>query len=170
MFQPTTSLKLLATALMVAALSGCMENIKMPSISMDSFGFGGNSAEDASQEEAATESASKARKGAEQEYIDADPYSEKDMVVYVSNRPRPCDKGIYGLCLEVKQEPGDDWRLLPDPIQGFNYQAGYYYTLEVHRAPKVGASAGQHPVMIWTLKNIIDKTPAVRLKDGSSPI
>ena len=51
-------------------------------------------------------------------------------------------------CYKVKFDPNEDWQLLYDPIEGFDYQEGYRYTLLVEKLevldPPADSSAIQY--------------------------
>lgn len=59
-------------------------------------------------------------------------------------------------CMKVKENPNDDWQLFYSSIQGFEYQPGFTYTLQVKQfdVPNPPADA---PSIRYELVKIIDK-------------
>lgn len=59
-------------------------------------------------------------------------------------------------CMKVKENPNDDWQLFYNSIQGFEYQPGFTYTLQVKQfdVPNPPADA---PSIRYELVEIIEK-------------
>ena len=59
-------------------------------------------------------------------------------------------------CMKVKENPSDDWQLFYSSIQGFEYQPGFSYTLQVKQfdVPTPPADA---PSIRYELVKIVEK-------------
>ncbi|SUC31541.1 Uncharacterised protein [Providencia rettgeri] len=59
-------------------------------------------------------------------------------------------------CMKVKENPSDDWQLFYSSIQGFEYQPGFSYTLQVKQfdVPNPPADA---PSIRYELVKIVEK-------------
>lgn len=51
--------------------------------------------------------------------------------IYVADSYATCEGDTSQKCLQVKEAPEDDWVLLPEGIEGFDYQEGATYKMEV---------------------------------------
>lgn len=71
---------------------------------------------------------------------------------------KPCEDVSPRLCLEVKESNDGEWQLFYDSIEGFVYEPGFTYQLEVQKEtvenPPADAS-GQR----WILVNEVSKSP-----------
>jgi heat shock protein HslJ len=56
--------------------------------------------------------------------------------IYVADSFADCEGQSSQKCLKVKEAPEDDWTLLHDPIEGFDYKEGSTYKIEV-KATKI---------------------------------
>lgn len=62
-------------------------------------------------------------------------------------------------CMQVKENPEDDWQLFYDPIEGFTYEPGFDYVLRVSVAPVPNAPADASS-LAYKLIEIVSQTPA----------
>ncbi|WP_324767443.1 DUF4377 domain-containing protein [Pokkaliibacter plantistimulans] len=144
--------------LLLLSLTGCMDNLNLK---MPSFGLGSGS------ESAETVNAEQPKAEHKPFKSKTDDGTERDMVIYLSNHPKPCQGVAAGLCMEVKYDAKEDWSLFYGSIDGFIYQAGYYYTLKVHRGLRENPAADQSRY-VWKLLEVVNKTPATKRADGTS--
>ncbi|MEZ4851121.1 MAG: DUF4377 domain-containing protein [Bacteroidia bacterium] len=78
--------------------------------------------------------------------------------VTIDHYRAPCSGEAIQLCMRVKHgESKSDWEYFYDQIEGFSYEPGYIYELEVEKEeipnpPQDGSS------IKWVLKKIISKT------------
>ena len=62
--------------------------------------------------------------------------SQRDVLtIEVAPRTVACTGEAPQRCLLVRTEPGAEWTYFYDPIQGFAYEEGYRYRIEVERQP-----------------------------------
>ena len=68
----------------------------------------------------------------------------------------PCRGEMEMLCLQVRAPGEDAWRRFYDPIEGFDWEEGVRYTLEVARrdVPDPPADASSYA---WRLLRIVDE-------------
>jgi heat shock protein HslJ len=52
-------------------------------------------------------------------------------VIFVADNKAECKNGPAGLCYQIKEKPGDEWKMFQGDIAGFDYEEGYNYTLKV---------------------------------------
>lgn len=62
-------------------------------------------------------------------------------------------------CLQVKENPEDDYRLFYDQIEGFDFEEGYEYELRVQTEPIENPPADGSAIR-WTLIEVVSKTEA----------
>lgn len=58
---------------------------------------------------------------------------EETVVLEVAPQRAPCTGEMADMCLQVRSPGETQWRLFYDPIQGFEFEEGVGYTLEVGR-------------------------------------
>lgn len=61
-------------------------------------------------------------------------YQSHDRVLTVAPEPVPCAAGTPGTCIRVTDAEGDVWITRPGEIEGFTYEPGYTYRLQVQEA------------------------------------
>ncbi|MBL0883624.1 MAG: DUF4377 domain-containing protein [Chitinophagaceae bacterium] len=89
------------------------------------------------------------------------------MIFYVADTKGNCYGVGKGLCLQVKEKPDEPYALFYSGIEGFSYEEGYHYKLEVmrvkkERPPADGSAYNYYLINIlnkersknYTLKNI----------------
>lgn len=82
-----------------------------------------------------------------------------EKTIYVAPSPAACTGLAPRTCLKIKEGfPNQAWKLHYDPIQGFDYEPGYYYRLKVREtiAPNPPADASSRR---WTLISVESKSP-----------
>ncbi|MFI6870338.1 DUF4377 domain-containing protein [Nocardia sp. NPDC050406] len=79
--------------------------------------------------------------------------------VYVADKQVPCTGVAPMECLQVRRDPNGPWELHYFGIEGFDYEPGYTYTLEVEERPWVNPPADA-PSVTWHLVKVIAKQPA----------
>ncbi len=91
----------------------------------------------------------------------ADPIGSKEEILTldVAAARVPCQGAFPQECFRVRQQPDTEWTLFYDPIEGFDYQPGFEYTIKVlqrsiRNPPADGSSASYH------LVSILRKVPA----------
>ncbi|WP_175823895.1 DUF4377 domain-containing protein [Burkholderia sp. BCC0419] len=77
-------------------------------------------------------------------------------IVYVAPQSARCTGVAPMECLQVRSSPSEPWSLWYAGIEGFAYQPGYLYTLEVDeyrvaRPPADGSS------IRWVLKRVVER-------------
>ncbi len=91
------------------------------------------------------------------------------MIFYVADTKGDCYGVGKGLCLQVKEKPEEPYALFYSGIEGFSYEEGYHYKLEVMRVkrerPPADASAYN-----YYLINIISKERSKNYGQKISPI
>jgi heat shock protein HslJ len=68
-------------------------------------------------------------------------------------------------CMLVKENPEDDYTLFYDQIEGFNYEAGFEYELEVEVEQVADPPAGGSSLK-WSLIRILNKQPVPIASEG----
>ncbi|KWZ29981.1 DUF4377 domain-containing protein [Burkholderia anthina] len=77
-------------------------------------------------------------------------------IVYVAPQSARCTGVAPMECLQVRGSPGEPWSLWYAGIEGFAYQPGYLYTLEVdeYRVARPPADASS---IRWVLKRVVER-------------
>ncbi len=57
--------------------------------------------------------------------------TSKEVTLYVGPEWAACPDDPDGQCLQIREDPAEEWRVLPGPIEGFDYVAGQQYQLDV---------------------------------------
>jgi heat shock protein HslJ len=76
--------------------------------------------------------------------------------MYINSSKKSCTGVAPMTCLQYKNEPAENWKLLYQPIEGFNYQEGYLYTLRV-KAKKVKNPPADAGNLRYILKKEVSK-------------
>lgn len=66
--------------------------------------------------------------------VSACAYESHDRILTVAPEPVPCAAGTPGTCIRVTDAQGDTWITRPGEIEGFTYEPGYTYRLQVEEA------------------------------------
>ena len=74
--------------------------------------------------------------------------------IYVADSFADCKDQSAQKCLKVKEAQEDDWTLLNDTIEGFDYKEGYTYKIEV-RATKIKNPSVEESNLKYKLVKII---------------
>ncbi len=85
----------------------------------------------------------------------------------VAPETAPCAEDSEETCLQVKYQPDEDWVLLSTPIQGFEYQPGYRYTLMVEELDVLPPGTDAANVQ-YALVEIQEKTEVETMSAGLS--
>lgn len=82
----------------------------------------------------------------------------EERVIYVDAKAVHCTGVLSQECLQVRENPEDEWILFYDAIKGFEYEPGYNYKLliaeKIMQNPPLDASLFQ-----WSLVEVLSKTP-----------
>jgi hypothetical protein len=88
-----------------------------------------------------------------------EPNSERLLTLHVGPETAECVAIEVRQCLLVKERPSDSWNFFFAPIEGFTFEPGYLYVLQVRgrsirNPPQDGSSEEYH------LLRIVSKEPA----------
>ena len=72
-------------------------------------------------------------------------------------------------CLNVRESAEAEWTLWYDPIEGFEYEAGYDYLLRIRETTVANPPADASSIR-WTLIEELEKTPVAPTETGGNPI
>lgn len=81
-----------------------------------------------------------------------------EKTVYVGPELVDCVGVAPQKCLQVKENPGDEYTLFYGQIEGFEYEEGYEYKLVV-REEKIENPPADAPDFKWTLVEVVSKSP-----------
>lgn len=84
---------------------------------------------------------------------------DENRTFYVAPAFANCDGAGKQMCLQVKENIEDDWTLLYDQIEGFDYKEGFTYKLEVS-VSKVKNPPADDSVLKYKLVKLIYQEPA----------
>ncbi|HKT62784.1 MAG TPA: DUF4377 domain-containing protein [Burkholderia sp.] len=76
--------------------------------------------------------------------------------VYVAPQPVRCTGVAQMDCLQVRSSPAEPWRLWYAGIEGFAYQPGYRYVLEVDEY-RVAQPPADGSSIRWVLKRVVER-------------
>ncbi|MGU3781601.1 DUF4377 domain-containing protein [Burkholderia metallica] len=79
--------------------------------------------------------------------------------VYVAPQSARCTGVAPMECLQVRSSPNEPWSLWYAGIEGFAYQPGYLYTLEVEEY-RVAQPPADGSSIRWVLKRVVERRPA----------
>ncbi|WP_175910382.1 DUF4377 domain-containing protein [Burkholderia metallica] len=79
--------------------------------------------------------------------------------VYVAPQSARCTGVAPMECLQVRSSPNEPWSLWYAGIEGFAYQPGYLYTLEVDEY-RVAQPPADGSSIRWVLKRVVERRPA----------
>lgn len=79
--------------------------------------------------------------------------------VYVAPQSARCTGVVPMECLQVRSSPGEPWSLWYAGIEGFAYQPGYLYTLEVDEY-RVAQPPADGSSIRWVLKRVVERRQA----------
>ncbi len=79
--------------------------------------------------------------------------------IYVADQKAACVGVAPQECLLVREDPADPWTLFYDAINGFTFEAGYFYTLDIEILPVPNPPADGSSER-WVLVRIIEIQPA----------
>lgn len=80
------------------------------------------------------------------------------MTLYVAHFPKDCVGVGPMTCLQVRESPDEEWRLLYQPIEGFDYEPGYDYELRV-RTERVENPPADASSIRYILEEVVSRTP-----------
>lgn len=87
--------------------------------------------------------------------------NSQEKTLYIASELVDCVGVAPMKCMQVKENPNEEWASFYDGIQGFDFEAGYQYKLKVfvkYLDPKdVPADASSRR---WSLVKILEKTDA----------
>lgn len=72
-------------------------------------------------------------------------------------------------CLNVRENAEQDWTLRYEPIEGFDYEAGYDYRLRIRETTLANPPADASSIR-WALIEELEKTPVATTETGDNPI
>ena len=76
--------------------------------------------------------------------------------VYVAPQSARCTGVVPMECLQVRSSPGEPWSLWYAGIEGFAYQPGYQYVLEVDEY-RVAQPPADGSSIRWVLKRVVER-------------
>ncbi|WP_407972249.1 DUF4377 domain-containing protein [Burkholderia pyrrocinia] len=79
--------------------------------------------------------------------------------VYVAPQSARCTGVAPMECLQVRSSPSEPWSLWYAGIEGFAYQPGYLYTLEVDEY-RVARPPADGSAIRWVLKRVVERRQA----------
>jgi hypothetical protein len=84
---------------------------------------------------------------------------EEILVLEVAPDSVPCVGEMVGHCIQVRSPGEEAWRKFYDPIEGFEHEVGFHYTLRVARrdVPNPPADGSAYA---YRLLGVISKEPA----------
>ncbi|CAG9418675.1 DUF4377 domain-containing protein [Providencia alcalifaciens] len=84
------------------------------------------------------------------------PTNSNNKIFYIDSSLADCVGVAPMKCMKVKEKPTDDWQYFYSSIQGFSYEPGYNYVLEVQQfdVPNPPADA---PSIRYELVKVIEK-------------
>ncbi len=97
--------------------------------------------------------------------------SGKIVTMYVGPELVDCTGVAPQKCMQVKENPNDDYTLFYDQIEGFNYEEGFEYELKVE-VTKVENPPADASNLKYTLVEEVSKTPAAGAEaaDAGMPV
>ena len=90
-----------------------------------------------------------------------------NMIIYVSNTLADCEGVSSQKCFQVKEAKEQDWTLLYDNIEGFDYQEGYTYKIEVN-ITKIKNPEADSSSLKYKLVKIISQEKSEIIQQGLS--
>jgi hypothetical protein len=84
--------------------------------------------------------------------------SEEVLVLEVAPDSVPCVGEMVGQCIQVRSPGEEDWRKFYDPIEGFEHEVGFRYTLRVGRREVLDPPA-DGSALAYRLISIIAREP-----------
>lgn len=81
------------------------------------------------------------------------------VVLEVAPERVPCQGEMEDLCLQVREPGEEEWRKFYDPIDGFEHEPGFLYTLRVSRREVLNPPA-DGSAFDYTLIEILEKEAA----------
>jgi heat shock protein HslJ len=91
------------------------------------------------------------------------------MIFYVADTKGDCYGVAKGLCLQVKEKPDEPYALFYSGIEGFSYEEGYHYKLEVMRVKRERPPADGSAYNYYLI-NIISKERSKNYTLKNTPI
>jgi heat shock protein HslJ len=79
--------------------------------------------------------------------------------LYIAPYRAPCTGVGLRSCLLVREQPDGDWTYFYSPIEGFDFEEGYRYTLRVEERPVENPPADASSLR-WQLVEVLDRTEA----------
>ncbi len=83
---------------------------------------------------------------------------DENKIIYVAPMLANCDSNSEQKCMQIKENKEDEWTLFNNEIEGFEYQEGSVYKLEV-TVSKVKNSTGDTSGLKYKLSKLIYKEP-----------
>lgn len=78
--------------------------------------------------------------------------------IYVASQKARCVGVAPMECLQVRSSPGEPWAFWYGSIEGFDYQPGYEYVLEINEY-KVANPPADASSIRWVLKRVVQRQP-----------
>lgn len=79
---------------------------------------------------------------------------EDIVTYYVASEKADCQTMIKTKCLQIKENEADDWEFFSSTIEGFNYEQGYEYKIEVRKEPIENPPADASSIRYILVKEI----------------
>ena len=76
--------------------------------------------------------------------------------IYVAPNLVACEGTTSQKCMQIKEEIGDEWSLINDTIEGFEYQEGFTHKIEVMSRKMKNPSANESKLtyLMFSLRNV----------------
>jgi heat shock protein HslJ len=81
-----------------------------------------------------------------------------EKTLYINSRKQPCTQSTTKDCLQIREKPEENWKLLANPIEGFDYKPGFLYQIKVSIETISNPAANQNSET-WKLVEIISQSP-----------
>jgi heat shock protein HslJ len=90
-------------------------------------------------------------------------FPEPIQILYVGPKMVPCVNPLRNnLCLQVKQNTEDPWKLYEGEVMGLSFEPGYIYELEV-QANAENEPDFSGPDIQWVMYRLVNKVPATEI-------
>lgn len=86
---------------------------------------------------------------------------------YINSSKKSCTGVAPMTCLQYKNDPAEEWKLLYQPIEGFNFEEGNFYTLKV-KTKKVKNPPADASSLRYILKREVSKQKDENMSTANS--
>lgn len=100
-------------------------------------------------------------------FISCSSLAQQTVTLQIKESKVPCTGVAPMECLHVKEDDAKDWSLFYSDIEGFNYEEGYKYTLEVIKSKRDNTPADASS-FTYKLKRVIKKEKSDKVNETSN--